>query len=555
MTRRAASASGAGPAQHVAHVADRTGGATQRARDLRATGPGPVGDVDLADTPTTARRGEDDHLEGPAEATVDDAQRQQVSARRATRMGPRGTGGATSSERPSRHREVAVGDSGWRGHAPRSAMRAPSTRSTSPAITGPATRTRSAGSSEPSASMKQTMSAEAAWSPAQQAAPKPRRASSTTGPRPAPGRCGRSRRSCRCRGPRSGGSRQGIAASRPGSAVASSSTGSTTSGTRAQGTTTADDPPLPADHRRRWRALGVAVLVVAAASDSPPSSVRTSTSRAPTSTPHRSTGSGAFYRLVHAHAGRRGAGGALGRPPPLRRGVAVGAAGRGGRHGRAGRPRSASPTTPPGSPTRSTAPPTTPVASARSAATRATTWPPSTTQARGPGGEVIARRLPRPRPGPPARRGAHPVGADPTWVRARSTGAILMVWSGIALTVVAVCLGTSCDGSPATPPARVAVPFVVLVPAAVWSHTFDSFFAGVGACAAWAVVAPLRGIVFSPSGICLSMVGRGHPDVRFARPAAFRRRALRLSGTPVLRTFGARDWCRWPSPGTPERAP
>ena len=106
--------------------------------------------------------------------------------------------------------------------------------------------------------------------------------------------------------------------------------------------------------------------------------------------------------------------------------------------------------------------------------------------ARGPSSEVIRR-------GYPTHVQGHPPGGVLTlWALTRlglSTihGAILMVWSGIALTVVAV-LGTvrRVAGDAA---ARVAVPFVVLVPAAVWSHAFDSFFAGVGACAAWAVVA------------------------------------------------------------------
>ena len=66
------------------------------------------------------------------------------------------------------------------GHEPLDARRAPITRSASPASTGAATATRSAPSNEPSQSMKHTTSSVAASRPVQQAAPKPRRGSTTT---------------------------------------------------------------------------------------------------------------------------------------------------------------------------------------------------------------------------------------------------------------------------------------------------------------------------------------------------------------------------------------
>ena len=73
-------------------------------------------------------------------------------------------------------------------------------------------------------------------------------------------------------------------------------------------------------------------------------------------------------------------------------------------------------------------------------------------------------------------------------------GSIALVWSGLAATVLGVLLSVRRVAGEAA--ARAAAPFVVLLPAAVWSHTYDSFFAGI---AALAVLATVCALVPAPS--------------------------------------------------------
>ena len=151
---------------------------------------------DLGDPPAGPPRPEH-HLEGPAEAPVDDAQvRQRIATGGAHRaeVGQRRAGGAAQPTG-----EVAVGAPRVRCEAPRVVgRRAPSTRSASPAATGATTAGNAAGSSDASASQNATIGASATARPAAHAAPKPRRGSSTT-TAPAARRRRPSRRSSRCR--------------------------------------------------------------------------------------------------------------------------------------------------------------------------------------------------------------------------------------------------------------------------------------------------------------------------------------------------------------------
>ena len=102
------------------------------------------------------------------------------------------------------------------------------------------------------------------------------------------------------------------------------------------------------------------------------------------------------------------------------------------------------------------------------------------TQARGPSATVIAR-------GYPVHVQGHPPGAVVTlWALTKLgvgpiAGGVLLVWSGLAAGIVAVLSCVRRLAGEAT--ARAVAPFVVLLPAAVWSHTFDTYFAGVGALA------------------------------------------------------------------------
>ncbi len=101
-------------------------------------------------------------------------------------------------------------------------------------------------------------------------------------------------------------------------------------------------------------------------------------------------------------------------------------------------------------------------------------------QARGPSKAVIAR-------GYPIHVQGHPPGAVLTlWALTKLglgpiVGGAMLVWSGMAVAIVAVLSSVRRLAGEAT--ARAAAPFVVLVPAAVWSHTFDTYFAGIGALA------------------------------------------------------------------------
>lgn len=111
-----------------------------------------------------------------------------------------------------------------------------------------------------------------------------------------------------------------------------------------------------------------------------------------------------------------------------------------------------------------------------------------TDRIRGPGGEVIAR-------GYPVHVQGHPPGAVlALWGTTQLgltaiQGSIVLVWSGLAATVVGVLASVRRLAGETV--ARAAAPFVVLLPAAVWSHTYDSFFAGIGALAVMATVCSL----------------------------------------------------------------
>ena len=106
-----------GSVQDGAHVAHRPERALQRARDLGTPDPRAVRHVDLADAPAGLRR-QHDHLEGPAEAPVDEPQLEQGFA-------PGGAHGAQVAQlEPERaaetSRQVAVGESCVSG--PRAAL-------------------------------------------------------------------------------------------------------------------------------------------------------------------------------------------------------------------------------------------------------------------------------------------------------------------------------------------------------------------------------------------------------------------------------------------------
>lgn len=58
---------------------------------------------------------------------------------------------------------------------------------------------------------------------------------------------------------------------------------------------------------------------------------------------------------------------------------------------------------------------------------------------------------------------------------------VVLEWSGLVASIFAVLTSVRRLAGEAT--ARAAAPFVVLLPAAVWSHTYDTFFAGIGALA------------------------------------------------------------------------
>ena len=101
-------------------------------------------------------------------------------------------------------------------------------------------------------------------------------------------------------------------------------------------------------------------------------------------------------------------------------------------------------------------------------------------QARGPAETVMAR-------GYPIHVQGHPPGAVVTlWALTKLglgpiAGGAVLVWSGLVAAIVAVLSSVRRLAGEST--ARAAAPFVVLVPAAVWSHTFDAYFAGIGALA------------------------------------------------------------------------
>jgi len=109
--------------------------------------------------------------------------------------------------------------------------------------------------------------------------------------------------------------------------------------------------------------------------------------------------------------------------------------------------------------------------------------------ARGPSSQVIAR-------GYPIHVQGHPPGAVLTlWALTRLGlgpigGGIVLVWLGQAAMIVGVLSSVRRLAGEAA--ARAVVPFVVLLPGAVWSHTYDSFFAGV---AALAIAATLNALV------------------------------------------------------------
>ena len=183
------------------------------------------------------RGGAQDHLERPAEAAVREAELEQRRRRRAP-ASARGRGG----RRPVRRRTLGRERPGsptraCTGHAPRSATRAPSTRSAMPPPTGVATRGRSAPSSDPSQSMKQTTSCVGREQAGEAGAPEP--STSARGRRARRGRrrSRRSRRSSRCRR-RSAGSRRAATPGRAGSRRLRRAPGSTTSITRSNVPTT-----------------------------------------------------------------------------------------------------------------------------------------------------------------------------------------------------------------------------------------------------------------------------------------------------------------------------
>lgn len=103
-----------------------------------------------------------------------------------------------------------------------------------------------------------------------------------------------------------------------------------------------------------------------------------------------------------------------------------------------------------------------------------------TEQARGASVTVIGR-------GYPVHVQGHPPGAVITLWSLTKLGlgpisaGLLLVWAGVVVSVVAVLASVRRLAGEAT--ARAAAPFLVLLPAAVWSHTLDTYFVGVGALA------------------------------------------------------------------------
>ena len=154
-------------------------------------------------------------------------------------------------------------------------------------------------------------------------------------------------------------------------------------------------------------------------------------------------------------------------------------------------------------------------------------------QARGPGGVVIAR-------GYPVHVQGHPPGAVLTlWVLTQLgfsaiSGSIALVWSGLAASVAGVLLSVRRVAGETV--ARAAAPFVVLLPAAVWSHTYDTFYAGI---AALAVLASVCALVPAPGqGVARRRVPPGSDALR----SPGRSSAACCSGTwPCCPT----DWWCW----------
>ena len=106
-------------------------------------------------------------------------------------------------------------------------------------------------------------------------------------------------------------------------------------------------------------------------------------------------------------------------------------------------------------------------------------------RARGPSATVISR-------GYPVHVQGHPPGAVVSlWALTKLgldpiAGGVVLVWAGLAAGIVGVLSSVRRLAGEAT--ARAATPFVVLLPGAVWSHTFDTYFAGIGALAVMASV-------------------------------------------------------------------
>ena len=151
------------------------------------------------------------------------------TSRRIARIGPRSSRRSRVRRRTSKA-STLLARRACGGHAPRSAMRLPITRSASPCSTYATTSGRARGSSDASQSMKQTTSLVAACSPAQHAAPKPCCSSRTTR---AP--CSRAKSAVRSVDPLSttiGRYPSGILDSTHGIAAASFNAGRITSGTR-----------------------------------------------------------------------------------------------------------------------------------------------------------------------------------------------------------------------------------------------------------------------------------------------------------------------------------
>ncbi len=131
-------------------------------------------------------------------------------------------------------------------------------------------------------------------------------------------------------------------------------------------------------------------------------------------------------------------------------------------------------------------------------------------RARGPHSVVVAR-------GYPVHVQGHPPGAVLTlWGLTRLgfdpiVGGAVLVWSGMAASILAVLASVRRLAGELA--ARAAAPFLVLLPAAVWSHTFDTYFAGVGA---FAVMASVFAIVPTASRTASGTAARGGPSLRWA---------------------------------------